>query len=222
MIFEWPKGIYKQIPYTFSDGTKGIWNLKKFNEDADYDFKERIKILDIAMGIERKLNEFIGNIFIPDGLTYFQFEEVILNRVNFEGKIDIFEDFLKNSSLSYLLLENKNFVIKLTAKNEIVINNFTLNINVLIKSIKEIKDIRNNSVHIYSPIFGKDTIFRRTNRHLGMKEYNKEEILIKGNFILWVLQLAQKENWIDENVLTEFYKKYEDILRKVAKLNEEG
>ncbi len=215
--FEWPKGLYKPIPYTFSDGTKGVWNTAKFNEDAAHDYNERIKILDMAMGIESQLNEFIGKLFISNRLNYLQFEELILNRISFEGKIEVFENLLKNLALSYLFLNNKKFTIKFTENNEVIIDKFIININKLIELIKDIKDIRNNSVHIYSPIFGKDTIHRRTNKYHGVKVYDKNEILIKGNFIIWLLQRGQKENWINRAVLEEFYNKYKNVLIGVAK-----
>ena len=218
MKFEWPKGIYKTISFKDRDGSIYIWNKDKFNDRAFNDYNERIKILDIALALEFNINQIIGMAFFENVGLYLHFEGLILNKLTFESKIDIFENLLKNPILFYLLKGSDNLDIE-QSNNGIKVSKFILNVNKSLKLIRDIKDIRNSTVHHISPIFAGEKIVRKTKKYFSIKQYDKEEILIKGNFIVWILSLFFKKNSLNEDSLIKFYEKYQKVLKDFAYLN---
>lgn len=219
MKFECPKGIIKVIPVTSPvDGKEYILNKDKINEIYSKEYESRMVLLDLAFSIEDSLNKILTNIFIPKTEliydTKMDFEMILLPRLTFDAKIEIFNYILNDELVCYHLIKNKNINLTLSEHKLINISQYSINKDKFIEWFIILKTIRNQCVHNFFPIAGGDLLcLHSKTKPFTLNQYNKDEVLIIGHFVTWILYLSLRENNIDHKIFYNYCKKYERILK---------
>lgn len=208
--FEYPNGIIKPIKIKDLDGTVMVANLKAFDEIYDNDFKERSRVLDLAFSIEFAIDQIICYRISEDFFIHDFLEDILLSRIDLMDKREILrsilleDEYFHSDSLNFKHMDEKNLKI----------DNFKLKINPFLEIIKEVIEIRNNIAHQKRPVFSvRGTIIKYSKTHFAkLSEINKEEFMINGHFVLWILNSICKDNYIEGKALEAYFVKYKDIL----------
>ncbi len=205
--FEFPNKIYNRIEY---------YNEEKFHQRYIDEYNNRMIFLDLSLSIEQVLSDIISIAIRMDNENRdFFLEEMIINRLDFRDKQEIIKNIFRENYwlviLNYKKIDEKN----------ISIGKFNININKFIKVIEVIRNIRNHITHKSRILYTKDGKIVRSSRNkiFDYKEYDREEVLIKGHFVLWLLyNLKRSSNLIDMIELINYYKKYQEVLSGIATL----
>lgn len=216
MKFERPKDLFDfSKPQKIGD-EEFRYNEVAFHRAWEKEYQERIKFLDVALPLEGAVDYFISKVLFDDFIRGYFMVEMILSKIDFDQKITIFESLIYNFEIFKGTISSPLNFEKISDK-EIKVDNFYIKLNKLLYEIRLIKDIRNHCVHRHRPIFGKDIIIKESQKKLyEHKTFDKEAVLVKGHFILWLFNLIHKDPFMRLEGFINYYKKYQDILKEIA------
>ncbi len=214
MKYEEPKDMFNTISHTGPDGKNWVINSDKINEYWHEEYKDRLKFLDLSLAIEGSIDQLICA-RISEKMDHF-LDRVVLTKMDFSNKILIMKTILSKDDLYH----NKDLRFEIGEDKILVDKLFKLHINKTIQIIEDIREVRNHSVHSHQFVFGRDNKILKRSKIKPLEfseELDKEELLIKGHFVLWILNLfTDSLNHINKNSLLNYYTKYESILKTFA------
>ncbi len=213
--FEYPERIFNELKFKDLKGKTFIFSYSKFDELAYNEFQERIKFIDIWLAMEQKIEDIVSYRVQKDKFIHNFIKETILSKITFYDKILILKTIFKVDIFATDML---NFSRK--SDEEIIINKFQIKINKIFEILEELNLIRNQSAHSHKFFIGGDIILKQNRIDpFKQEEINKEILLIKSHFILWIFySIIDECNRINQDELEKYYKKYEKQLFDIAKI----
>lgn len=176
-----------------------------------------MKFLDLSLSIESSIDQVISTFFTSDFFKSYVMQNLIFDKIDLRDKTQIFKSILEDKNLHSLMMPDSLTFRFDELREELIVDGFTITVGKLIETIDRVREIRNISAHSKLLSFSEKNIFKRNRYKLfSDKEYNKEELLIKGHFVLWLIQCLIKNNLIYPGGLLDYYKKYEPLLKSIA------
>lgn len=215
MRFERPKDIMKDFGPVEIGGEQFKLNPEAFQRQQEKEYMSRLVFLDLALSMEGEIDEIIVRPITKDVIKSDFVEETLLSKISFEQKINIFRQLLKQPFPG----SERVFNIRVLKNNEIIVGDYKIRINRFLGVIRLVKEVRNHAVHKHRVFIAYDKIMLHGSDRQASQEYDKEEVLIKGHFCLWIINLMKTNSWINEESLKAYFEKYKEILSSIASLD---